>query len=218
MEWYVLIAMAMGLMLVLFTSGLPIFLSFLVLTLAGLYYLSGSFKGILLVVDSIFVTGTSLSLAAMPLFILLGEILFRSSAVNVMFDAVDSAVGAVRARLYMVSVLLSTIFGALSGAAMAVAALMGASLLPEMEKRGYQKQLSLESILGGSTLAPIIPPSVMAVVLGILASVSVSGLLIAGLLPGLLLAGVLFAYVIIRVKINPELAPPVDETVKLTVG
>lgn len=218
MEWYVLIAMAMGLMLVLFTSGLPIFLSFLVLNLAGLYYLSGSFKGILLVVNSIFDTGTSLSLAAIPLFILLGEILFRSSAVNVMFDAVDSVVGAVRARLYMVSVLLSTIFGALSGSAMAVAAMMGASLLPEMEKRGYNKQLSLESILGGSTLAPIIPPSVMAVVLGILASVSVSGLLIAGILPGLLLAGVLFAYVIIRVKINPELAPPVDETVKLTVG
>ena len=175
MEWYVLIMAALGLMLVLFASGLPIFLAFLVLNLAGLFVLSGSFKGVLLVVNSMYDTGMSLSLAAIPLFILLGEILFRSSAVNVMFDAVDSVVGAVRARLYMVSVLLSTIFGALSGSAMAVAAMMGASLLPEMEKRGYQKQLSLETILGGSTLAPIIPPSVMAVVLGILASVSVAG-------------------------------------------
>lgn len=216
MEWYVLITAALGLMLVLFASGLPIFLAFLVLNLAGLFVLSGSFKGVLLVVNSMYDTGTSLSLAAIPLFILLGEILFRSSAVNVMFDAVDSVVGAVRARLYMVSVLLSTIFGALSGSAMAVAAMMGASLLPEMEKRGYQKQLSLETILGGSTLAPIIPPSVMAVVLGILASVSVSGLLIAGILPGILLAAALFGYVIIRVKLNPELAPPLHEGTAFT--
>lgn len=79
-------------------------------------------------------TSGSLSLAAIPLFILLGEILFRSSAVNVMFDAVDGLVGAVRSRLYIVSIVLSTIFGALSGSAMAVAAMMGASLLPEMEK------------------------------------------------------------------------------------
>lgn len=218
MEWHVLIAAAVALMLLLFASGLPIFLSFLVLNLASLYYLSGSFKGVLLVVNSMFDTGTSLSLAAIPLFILLGEILFRSSAVNVMFDAVDAVVGAVRARLYIVSVLLSTIFGALSGSAMAVAAMMGASLLPEMERRGYQKRLSLESILGGSTLAPIIPPSVMAVVLAILASVSVSRLLIAGILPGLLLAAVLFAYVVIRVKLDPDLAPPVDESTQFTTA
>ncbi|MCQ9618132.1 TRAP transporter large permease [Paenalcaligenes niemegkensis] len=203
---------ALVLMLLLFATGLPIFLSFLTLNLIGLYILSGSFKGVLLVVNSMYDTGGSLSLAAIPLFILLGEILFRSSAVNVMFDAVDGLVGAVRSRLYIVSVVLSTIFGALSGSAMAVAAMMGASLLPEMEKRGYQRNLSIGTILGGSSLAPIIPPSVMAVVLGILASVSISSLLVAGIVPGILLALAFFTYVIIRVKINPKLAPPLNET------
>lgn len=216
MEWYVAISAAVALMLLLFATGLPIFLSFLTLNLLGLYALTGNFKGVLLVVNSMYDTGTSLSLAAIPLFILLGEILFRSSAVNVMFNAVDAVVGAVKSRLYIVSVILSTIFGALSGSAMAVAAMMGASLLPEMEKRGYQKNMSLGTILGGSSLAPIIPPSVMAVVLGILAGVSISGLLVAGILPGLLLALVFFIYIVIRVKLNPKLAPSVVESSSLS--
>lgn len=215
MEWYVFITGALVLMLFLFMTGLPIFLAFLTLNLIGLYVLSGSFKGVLLVVNSMYDTSGSLSLAAIPLFILLGEILFRSNAVNVMFNAVDGLVGAMRSRLYIVSIILSTIFGALSGSAMAVAAMMGASLLPEMEKRGYQRGLALGTILGGSSLAPIIPPSVMAVVLGILAGVSISSLLIAGIVPGLLLASVFFIYVVIRVKLNPKLAPAQADTVAL---
>src|SRR5690606_28364552 len=99
-------------------------------------------------------------------------------------------------------------FGALSGSAMAVAAMMGSSLLPEMWKRGYDRRLSMGTILGGSSLAPIIPPSVMAVVLGILAGVSISSLLVAGIVPGLILGVVFFVYVVLRVKLDPSLAPP----------
>src|SRR5699024_404697 len=134
-------------------------------------------------------------------------ILFRSNAVGFVFNAVDALIGGIRSRLYIVSILLSTIFGALSGSAMAVAAMMGASLLPEMEQRGYQRRLSVGTILGGASLAPIIPPSVMAVVLGILAGVSISKLLVAGVVPGLLLALMFFAYVFIRIRLNPALAP-----------
>lgn len=206
-EWQIILTVAVVLMLGLFATGLPIFLAFLTLNLAGLYTLTGSFKGVLLVINSMFDTSASMSLAAIPLFILLGEILFRSSAVNVVFNAVDAVVGAVRARLYIVSIVLSTVFGALSGSAMAVAAMMGSSLLPEMEKRGYERRLSMGTILGGSSLAPIIPPSVMAVVLGILAGVSISSLLVAGIVPGLILAVVFFVYVVIRVKLKPSLAP-----------
>src|SRR5690606_3937009 len=122
----------------------------------------------------------------------------------VVFNAVDGVVGAVRARLSVVSIVLSTVFGALSGSAMAVAAMMGSSLLPEMRNRGYDRRLSMGTILGGSSLAPIIPPSVMAVVLGILAGVSISRLLVAGIVPGLILAVVFFGYVVLRVKLNPS--------------
>jgi len=217
-EWQIFIIAAVVLMLGLFGTGMPIFLAFLTLNLAGLYVLTGSFKGVLLVINSMYDTGTSMSLAAIPLFILLGEILFRSSAVNVVFNAVDAVVGAVRARLYIVSVVLSTVFGALSGSAMAVAAMMGSSLLPEMQNRGYERRLSMGTILGGSSLAPIIPPSVMAVVLGILAGVSISRLLIAGIVPGLILALVFFVYVVLRVKLNPALAPPPTAGTEMSAG
>ncbi|WP_043532081.1 TRAP transporter large permease [Litchfieldella xinjiangensis] len=212
MEWYALISAALFMLLALFATGLPIFLSFLTLNILGIYFLRGSFDGVMMVVSSMYNTGTSLSLAAIPLFIFLGEILFRSSAVNILFNGVDALVGNIRARLYAVSIMLSAVFGALSGSAMAVAAMMGASLLPEMRKRGYDRDLSMGTILAGSSLAPIIPPSVMAVVLGILSGVSISGLLIAGVLPGLLLAFAFFLYVVIRGWLNPSLAPVSQQT------
>lgn len=207
MEWYVVISAVFFLLLALFASGLPIFLSFLTLNLLGIYYLTGDFSGVLLIINSMFSTGTSMSLAAIPLFILLGEILFRSSAVNILFNAVDALVGSIRARLYAVSIVLSSVFGALSGSAMAVAAMMGSSLLPEMRERGYDRNLSMGTILAGASLAPIIPPSVMAVVLGILSGVSIAGLLVAGIVPGLLLALCFFAYVVVRGWRRPSLAP-----------
>ncbi|MCE8042376.1 TRAP transporter large permease [Halomonas daqingensis] len=214
MEWYILISAAFFLLLALFATGLPIFLSFLALNILGIYLLRGSFDGVMLIVNSMFNTGTNMSLAAIPLFILLGEILFRSNAVHILFNAVDGLIGNIRARLYAVSIVLSAVFGALSGSAMAVAAMMGASLLPEMRKRGYDRNLSIGTILAGSSLAPIIPPSVMAVVLGILSGVSISGLLVAGILPGLLLATAFFLYVVIRGWLNPSLAP-VSQQAKL---
>jgi tripartite ATP-independent transporter DctM subunit len=204
------------LLLSLFAAGLPIFLSFLVLNLLGIVLISGGFNGVTLIISSMYSTGTSISLGAIPLFILLGELLFRSGAVGILFNTVDALVGNIRARLFAVSILLSTLFGALSGSAMAVAAMMGSSLLPEMRKRHYDSGLSIGSILAGASLAPIIPPSVMAVVLGMLAKVSIAGLLIAGILPGLLLALAFFVYLGIRCYFNPK-AAPLSDRVKLPV-
>ncbi|EKV27717.1 TRAP-type C4-dicarboxylate transport system, large permease component [Caenispirillum salinarum AK4] len=210
MDWYVILIGVFFLLLALFAVGLPIFLSFLVLNLLGLFLLTGNLGGVLLVVNSMFSTGTSISLAAIPLFVLLGEILFRSGSVKILFNAVDALVGNIRARLYAVSITLSTVFGALSGSAMAVAAMMGSSLLPEMQERKYDRNLSMGTILAGASLAPIIPPSVMAVVLGILSKVSISALLIAGILPGILLAGAFFLYAVVRGWLNPAVAPLSD--------
>ncbi|MEQ8442638.1 MAG: TRAP transporter large permease [Alphaproteobacteria bacterium] len=207
MEWWGLLLLIFCLLLALFATGLPIFLAFLTLNIGALFYLTGSLDGVLLIINSMFDTGTSISLAAIPLFILLGEILFRSGAVKILFNAVDALVGNIRARLYAVAILLSTIFGALSGSAMAVAAMMGSSLLPEMRNRGYDRDLSIGALLAGASLAPIIPPSVMAVVLGILSKVSIASLLVAGILPGILLAVAFFIYVVLRGKANPSLAP-----------
>lgn len=212
MEWYVFLSGAFFLLLALFAVGLPVFIAFLALNLAGLFLISGNFNGVTLIINSMFSTSTSLSLAAIPLFVLLGELLFRSGSVRILFDAVDGLVGNIRARLYVVSILLSTLFGALSGSAMAVAAMMGSSLWPEMKARHYDLKLSMGTMLAGSSLAPIIPPSVMAIILGMLANVSISALLIAGIVPGLILSGMFLGYVVIRTRLNPSLAPISDDT------
>ena len=109
----------------------------------------------------------------------------------------------------MLCIVLSAILGALSGAAMAVAGLLGRSLFPTMRKRGYDTQLSAGTILAGASLDPIIPPSVLAVIIATLADVSAGKMLIAGILPGLMLTGMFLIYVIIRVRITPSLAPDI---------
>lgn len=215
MEWYVFLSGGFLLLLALFISGVPVFLAFLSLNILGLFLLTGDLAGVTLIIGSMYTTSTSISLAAIPMFILLGEILFRSGSVAILFNAVDALVGNFRARLFSVSVVLSTLFGALSGSAMAVAAMMGSSLLPEMSARGYDRRLSLGAIFAGASLAPIIPPSVMAIVLGMLAKVSIAALLIAGIVPGLILALAFFVYLMVRTRLDPgtaPISPPADRT------
>lgn len=211
MTWYILLIIVLTLLMSLFAAGTPVFLSFLALNVAGLLYLSGV-PALNLIVNSMYSTGTSFSLAAIPMFILLGEILFRTGSVGVLFNAVDRIIGNFRARLFGVVISLSTIFGALSGSSMAVAAMMGGSMLPEMRKRGYHRGLSLGSIVAGAALAPIIPPSILAILVGMLAGVSISQILIAGVIPGLILALAFLIYLVIRARLNPDAAPLSEDT------
>lgn len=197
MSWEALLVLAIALLLVLLASGLKIFAAFLVLNLAGLLWLVGP-RGFGLFANSLFETATSSTLVTVALFVLMGEILFRSGAIGVLFDSVDRLVGRLRGRLYAVVVALSTIFGALSGSAVAVAALLGRSALPAMADRGYDRRLSAGTILAGASLAPIIPPSLLAIIVGSMADVSVAGLLLAGILPGLLVAVLTLAFVLWR--------------------
>jgi tripartite ATP-independent transporter DctM subunit len=187
-------------------SGVPIYLGFLLLNGLGIWYFFGT-SGAGLLVNSVVDSLTSLNMTTIPLFVLMGEILFRSGAVEVVFDSVDQMIGRVRGRLYLFTIALSTVFGALCGSAVAVVAMLGRSVLPIMHKRGYDIQLSAAVIQGGASLAPIIPPSLVAVIIGSMANVSISGLLIAGILPGLLLAALMVAYVYGMLWRNPALAP-----------
>jgi tripartite ATP-independent transporter DctM subunit len=126
---------------------------------------------------------------------------------EVLFASLDRLIGRIRGRQYILCILLSAILGALSGAAMAVAGLLGRSLYPAMIKRGYDPRLSAGTILGGASLDPIIPPSVLAVILATVAQISTGKLLIAGTGPGILLTLMFLVYVGIRLWINPALAP-----------
>jgi tripartite ATP-independent transporter DctM subunit len=206
MSWWQPVAIGIPVLLLLFASGLPIFVCFLILNLFGVVLLTGT-AGFGMFANSIYNTATNGTLAAVPLFILMGDIMFRSGAMKTLFDALDRLVGQIRGRQYVLCILLSAILGALSGAAMAVAGLLGRSLFPTMVQRGYNKRLSAGTIMAGACLDPIIPPSVLAVVVASIANVSPAAMLIAGILPGLLMMSMFLVYVLARVWLTPSLAP-----------
>lgn len=220
MEWWAILATTGAILLGLFFTGMPIFLAFLVINVTGVVLFLGP-RAFGMVVNSIFDTTTTGTLTAIPLFVLMGEILFRSGSTSVLFDAVDSLIGRIRGRQYVLAMSLATVFGALSGSNMAVAAMMGRTVYPGMTDRGYDRKLSIGVILAGASLAPIIPPSVLAIIIATLANVSVAGLLVAGILPGLLLAVLFLAYALGRCALNPGLAPgnpAIDSADAKTVG
>jgi tripartite ATP-independent transporter DctM subunit len=215
MEWYWTLTIGIVLLVALFMTGAPIFLAFLIIIVSGVVMLLGN-SAFGMVVNSIYETGTTASLGTVPLFILLGEILFRSGCMEVLLNSIDKLVGRVRGRQYILSISLSTVLGALSGSAIAVGAMLGRSLLPIMRGRGYDTKLSIGTILAGACLAPIIPPSILAIIVGTLADVSIASLLIAGVIPGIFLAGLFIAACLIKVRLNPSLAPVEDEGEKST--
>ena len=212
MVWWAILLTGIAILVGLFLTGVPIFLAFIIMIISGVVFMFGD-AAFGMVVNSMYETGTLAALGTVPLFILLGEILFRSGSMEVLLDSIDKLVGRVRGRGYVLSISLSTVLGALSGSGIAVAAMLGRSLLPMMRRRGYDTKLSIGTILAGACLAPIIPPSILAIIVGTLADVSIASLLIAGVLPGLLLAVLFVTACLIKVRINPELAP-VEENVE----
>jgi tripartite ATP-independent transporter DctM subunit len=206
MEWWLTLIIAFGSLIIFLITGLPVAFSFLALVIIGLLSLQG-INGLILLPGSILDSVAFYTLTPIPLFILLGEILFQSHAVDVCYNAMDKCVGSIRARLHIVTLIFSVLFGAISGAAMATCAILGSIVYPEMVRRGYDKKLSLGVILAGSTLDPLIPPSVLAVVVASMANVSVAKLLISGVGPGLMMGAVYIAYIVILMRIKPGLAP-----------
>ena len=206
MEWYTILLLGIAILFALFLSGAPIFLAFLFAILTGIYVIIGP-AGYPMFANSILDTASITSLASIPLFILMGELLFRSGTMDVLFDSIDKLVGRVRGRQYVLVVVLSAVFGALSGVAMAVAAMLGRAIMPGMQARGYDRDIAAGLIVSGASLAPIIPPSLLAIIVGSIADVSIAKLLIAGVMPGLLMGGIFIVYVFVRIAVNPKLAP-----------
>jgi len=143
-----------------------------------------------------------------PLFLLMGEILFHTGLAQRAIDSVDRLIVRMPGRLALVAISGGTIFAALSGSSMANTAMLGSTLMPEMNRRGYHPSMSMGPILGTGGIAILIPPSGLTVLLGSLANISISDLLIGGIVPGVLIAALFFAYVVIRCSLDPKLAPP----------
>jgi len=209
MEWWTSLLLIVGIFLVLLAAGLPVFLAFTVVDVLGIYLLWGGTQGLCQLIHSIFSSISSFVLLPVPLFILMGELLFHSGAFVKAIDTLDKWLGRTPGRLCLLSVGGATLFSTLSGSSMGTTAMLGSLLLPEMESRGYHKTISIGSCMSGA-LAMIIPPSALAVVLGALAEISIGKLLIAGVLPGLLMAGLYVIYIMLRCTLQSGIAPPYE--------
>jgi C4-dicarboxylate transporter DctM subunit len=152
----------------------------------------------------------SWTLAALPLFIWMGEILFRTRLSEEMFRGLAPWLQWLPGRLVHVNVVGCGIFAAVSGSSAATCATIGKIALPELDKRGYDKNISLGSLAGSGTLGLLIPPSIPMVVYAVTANVSVLQVFLGGFLPGLLVMGLYSGYIIVWSLLNPSKIPPRD--------
>jgi tripartite ATP-independent transporter DctM subunit len=211
MEWYYALGLMLGMLVALMAIGLPVAFAFLMANLVGAVIFLGGEAGLMQLVRNAVASVKVFSLAPIPLFILMGEIMFHSGMAFRAIDAVDKLIARVPGRLSLVAVTAGTIFSTLSGSTMANTAILGSVLLPEMRKRGYHTTIAIGPILGTGGIAMLIPPSSLAVLLASLAQIPVAKLLIAGIIPGLLIAALFFLYIVVRCQLNPRLAPTYDQ-------
>ncbi len=207
MEWYYALLLLLGMLVAFMAIGLPVAFAFFAVNIVGAYIFLGGEAGLMQFVRNGVSSVTQFSLLPIPLFILMGEIMFHTGMAIRAIDAIDRLITRVPGRLSLVAVSAGTIFSTLSGSTMANTAMLGSVLLPEMFKRGYSPTMAMGPILGTGGIAMLIPPSALAVLLASLAQMPIAKLLIAGIVPGLLIAALFFAYITIRCKLNPDLAP-----------
>ena len=217
MEWPITLSIIVGGLLILILSGFPIAFCFFTLCMAGVIVYWGGFPGFGQYILSVSASVTKFELVPVVLFILMGSIMFESKIGTNLVNTVNKCLGRLPGRLGIVSVIVGTIFAALSGSSMASTAVLGSILTPEMEKYGYKKEMSLGSIMAGGSLAMMIPPSGLGVFIAVLAKCSVGAFLIGIIIPGLILALLFGSYIYVRCWLRPELAPPyASESVPLS--
>lgn len=153
-------------------------------------------------------------LVAIPLFILMAQLLDRSEVANQLFEALYIVLGSVKGGLGLAVVMVCTVFAATTGIIGASVVAMGLLATPALMQKGYQKELTAGIICSSGTLGILIPPSIMMVVYGGLTGLketSVGNLFAAAILPGIMLSGLYFIYILIRCNINPEIGPPISK-------
>jgi tripartite ATP-independent transporter DctM subunit len=207
MDWVSLFIIILFSLIALFFLGVPVAFSFLFVNILFATLFWGGDVGLTQLILSISRSITSFSLLPVPLFLLMGEVMFLFGIAHRMMETLEKWMGRIPGRLSLLTVAGGVIFATLSGSSMAGCAMLGQTLLPEMEKRGYKYQITLGPIMGCGTLAAMIPPSALGVLLASLAQISVGDFLLSIIFPGLLMAALFALYIIIRCWLNPGLAP-----------
>ena len=197
-------------LLLLLLLGVPIGGALGLVGLGGLTLILGFEPALFKAGDLVLETLTRYELGTLPLFMLMAHLCFSSDASRDLFDAAARWIGHRRGGLALASVAGCAGFGAINGSSLATAATIGLVAIPEMRRHGYSDALATGSVCAGGTLGILIPPSVLLIVYGATAGVSVVQLYAGAFFPGIMLASLYIGYVIIVAKLKPSLAPPLS--------
>lgn len=208
MDWAAALWLLLGGTTVLLFLGMPVAYSFFAINIVGAIIFLGGEAGVAQLIRNSVLSVASFSLVPIPLFILMGEVLFHSGLAEKSINAIEKVMPAIPGRLAVIAVVAGTVFSAISGSTIATTAMLGSLMVPMMLEKGYSARLSMGPIMAIGGVDMLIPPSALAVLLGSLSGISISKLLIGGVVPGLVLAVAYVVYIVATVYLKPQLAPP----------
>jgi tripartite ATP-independent transporter DctM subunit len=207
LSWQLASLLLLGGSTVLLFIGMPVAFSFIAINIVGAMLFLGGDAGLGQMVRNSAAAVINFSLTPIPLFVLMGEVLFHTGLALKVIDGIERLVRQVPGRLAVVAVVAGTVFSAISGSTIATTAMLGSLMLPVMLSRGYNPVMATGPIMAIGAVDMLIPPSALTVLLGSLSGISISKLLIGGVVPGLMLSVAFVGYIIVRAKANPALAP-----------
>lgn len=205
MEWWAAFLFILGLFMLLLVIGVPVAFAFMFTNLVSAFVFWQGDVGQLIL--SAFKAVGNFTFVPIPLFVLMGEVMFQSGLAMKMIDVLSAWLGRLPGRLSILAVAAGVVFSTMTGSSSASTAVLGSLLVPEMEKRGYKKPMTLGPIMASGGLAMMMPLSSLGLVLASLAGLPVGKFLIALIIPGLMTAAIYIAYIVITCWLRPDLAP-----------
>lgn len=207
MSWEMMLALYLAMLVGLIGLGCPIGVALGVTGLTGIFINHG-FTLLPTVGDILWNTGNSFILVAIPMFILLGEVILQTGLSRRFYQGLSTLLGNARGGLAYANILGCGIFSAICGSSVAAALTMGKVAIPELERRGYHPKLTMGSLAAGGTLGILIPPSIPMIIYAVTVQESVIDLFIAGIVPGVILIALFCAWIFVYARINPSHVPP----------
>ena len=214
MSWGYAAWLMLGGSTVLLFIGMPVAFTFITINIVGAWLYMGGEPGLAQLARSSVSSVTAFSLTPIPLFVLMGEVLFHTGLALKVIEGVERLIRRLPGRLAVVAVVAGTVFSAISGSTIATTAMLGSLMLPVMLARGYHPVLATGPIMAIGAVDMLIPPSALTVLLGSLSGISISKLLVGGVLPGVILSVAFVLWIIVRVRISPQLAPQDESEVR----
>ena len=193
-------------LLILILLSVPIVIALGSASFFGLAYLVGSFDvAVSLLANTAYESIRSYVFAVIPLFVLMGELISKSGAAKDLYVLINNSLSKLPGRLSLATVFGNAVFGAVTGVSIASAAAFSRIAYPEMVAQNYNKAVALGSIAGSASLGMLIPPSILLIVWGVIAEISIGKLFVAGVIPGILLALMFGVFIVIFAILKPKL-------------